>query len=566
MEIAYAYINALTGDSETVMDFRCLHDVDRGADGINIRGSLSQVYGQLSELNRNGYGIFVSIQQMDGVGRTLANVQHIRTHIVDMDEPLTSDANYNQAVNSPMPPHMAVQTSPGKYHLYWFTEAYSGNDFYKHQQRALRQLYDGDKSVIDASRVLRVPGFRHMKNPQQPFDVTCWGISQNQRYTFEQIQQNLSGVNVFDSIAVRKELGDPDLAAPSLDWLYFAMSLKSPEDLSYDEWMSFTAAYKQAGWSLGDEQSLLNNWLTWCQQYGDNDLQVNMKLWESIKDTEVGWNSIKRRTTVEAYMKYGPPQQHMKTDSPLTMEAAIEHKTNVDTSGEILAGPECAEWFKNCFFIESEGTIFTESARYMNSTKFNGTFGGKLFMITSEGKLSDDPWKAALRSTIWSVPRVDHVRFLPNEDECSVVLDEFNRKGLNCYKKPTIKREHGDVSLFLNHVSLVLPDPKDAKILLDYMAYCAKFPGHKVPWAPMIQSVPGVGKGVFSEIMKSALGGMYIHKPKASALGSSGSKFNSWMQYKLMIMVDEIKDPDSCLLYTSPSPRDGLLSRMPSSA
>ena len=26
------------------------------------------------------------------------------------------------------------------------------------------------------------------------------------------------------------------------------------------------------------------------------------------------------------------------------------------------------------------------------------------------------------------------------------------------------------------------------------------------------------------------------------------------------------KDPNSCLLYTSPSPRDGLLSRMPSSA
>ena len=30
-------------------------------------------------------------------------------------------------------------------------------------------------------------------------------------------------------------------------------------------------------------------------------------------------------------------------------------------------------------------------------------------------------------------------------------------------------------------------------------------------------------------------------------------------------MIHEI-DPSSCLLYTSPSPRDGLLSRMPSSA
>ena len=29
---------------------------------------------------------------------------------------------------------------------------------------------------------------------------------------------------------------------------------------------------------------------------------------------------------------------------------------------------------------------------------------------------------------------------------------------------------------------------------------------------------------------------------------------------------DIVKDLETCLLYTSPSPRDGLLSRMPSSA
>ena len=32
------------------------------------------------------------------------------------------------------------------------------------------------------------------------------------------------------------------------------------------------------------------------------------------------------------------------------------------------------------------------------------------------------------------------------------------------------------------------------------------------------------------------------------------------------VNADEAQEPVSCLLYTSPSPRDGLLSRMPSSA
>ena len=38
------------------------------------------------------------------------------------------------------------------------------------------------------------------------------------------------------------------------------------------------------------------------------------------------------------------------------------------------------------------------------------------------------------------------------------------------------------------------------------------------------------------------------------------SKLSTWQK------VQVARHPNSCLLYTSPSPRDGLLSRMPSSA
>ena len=38
------------------------------------------------------------------------------------------------------------------------------------------------------------------------------------------------------------------------------------------------------------------------------------------------------------------------------------------------------------------------------------------------------------------------------------------------------------------------------------------------------------------------------------------------MEYHMMKDVIKWQYPNACLLYTSPSPRDGLLSRMPSSA
>ena len=50
----------------------------------------------------------------------------------------------------------------------------------------------------------------------------------------------------------------------------------------------------------------------------------------------------------------------------------------------------------------------------------------------------------------------------------------------------------------------------------------------------------------------------------------SGSNLNSLILFGLVlatgIVVDDAIVVSDCLLYTSPSPRDGLLSRMPSSA
>ena len=44
------------------------------------------------------------------------------------------------------------------------------------------------------------------------------------------------------------------------------------------------------------------------------------------------------------------------------------------------------------------------------------------------------------------------------------------------------------------------------------------------------------------------------------------SGFDAVINFAAIVHRPEVKDQELCLLYTSPSPRDGLLSRMPSSA
>ena len=87
----------------------------------------------------------------------------------------------------------------------------------------------------------------------------------------------------------------------------------------------------------------------------------------------------------------------------------------------------------------------------------------------------------------------------------------------------------------------LLPVESDREILLDYLAHNVKFPGHKIFWAPLLQSAEGVGKNVFKQIMRHAMNKRYFYQPKAKQLNESGAKFNGWMERKLFFLVDEIR-------------------------
>ena len=544
-DLAQWYITVLTGHPDTVCDFRCIHDTNKAVAAHTMRGSIRELFPKLQEYNQGGWGIFVCINAMDGNGRELVNVQHIRTHVVDLDNTLTSAASYEQAIKTHPAPQMAVQSSPGKYHLYWLVQPYVGNEFYTMHQRKLAQIYDGDKSIIDPTRVLRVPGFYHLK--KEPFLTNCWLINNAPRWTSQDIADSLAHVNVINHIGLRTPLGDPEMAAPSLHWLRSALFLLNPNNLDRQEWLSITAAFKQAGWTLADEQTLLAAWEEWCAQYEKNDQGENLKMWHSIRETEVGWAAFLRRTPIKAYIDFGsnPPvmgqqQQPVAQSNNIPPMPSQQPQTPSDF-GEILSETDCKEWFKDCYFIARTGEIFSPRGRYMNSTQFNGFYGGKHFIITQQGKTTDEPWKAALRSTKYVIPKVDHIRFLPDRPLFEIIEDEMGRPGINTYIPIRIKEQPGDITRWLEHMKLMIPHDGDREIFIKYMAHCVKFPGEKIAWAPMLQSVEGTGKGMIYEIMKRSLGAMYVYTPKAQELVTSGSKFNAWMRGKLCIVVNEIK-------------------------
>jgi hypothetical protein len=550
---AAAWVAALTGldPAAAVLDWRCLHDTDKSLPGHAFRGTLPTCWQQMQTYQTLGFGVFANINEMDGNGRELHNVASIRTHAVDFDN-LSASQNFERAQQWQPGPSFGVNTSPGKYHAYWPVQPYRDNDRYTTLQRKLRQVFDGDKSIIDPTRVLRVPGTLHLKNPAAPHLVTCFALlGYGQRYAVETLEQALAHVVALDTTGVRHELGEPSLAAPSLQWLQTALDLSDPNQLDRGEWIALTCAVKQSGWTFG-EAVIRPMWDAWCARYDRNDIGENEKQWSSIRATELGWPSLVNRVPqLKPMLHFGGadrsgqvPQQPAEPGVPSAPPMPVPAPPSLDCSGEFLTSIEQKEWFKGCLYITSLGEIMTPANRFLGPGVFNAVYGGKKFIVDSDGKATDEAWKAATRSTQWRVPIVDHIRFLPDVPYGTQLADDMGRIGVNTYKPANIRRLVGDPGPFLYHMAMMFPDPNDLRVIYEYLAHNAKYPGHKIPWAPVIQSTEGAGKGVLKTIMGHVMGRSYTYFPNAHELAKSGAQFNGWMRNKLFILADEIKVDD----------------------
>lgn len=533
-ETAQFQVMLLTGSPETPMAFRAIHDTDRGADAVPFDGPLAQCWPTIEHWSSRGYGIFVVVSELDGQGRKLENVAAIRAQYVDLDSG-SVEANAQRAAQSTPAPWFAVASSPGRQHVYWpLSETYRDNDRFQTLQRKLAQEYGGDPQVIDATRVMRLGGTLNWKRGT-PHLVTIHALSgMRSPVTIEALEAAYAHVQVIEAGGgTRHDLGDPDLAAPSLDWLAHAMRLIDPNQLDRAEWISITCAVKQAGWTLADPDTLFNMWSEWCGRYTANDIAENFKQWHSIRNTQLGWKSLVARVpALRASMAFGK-------DGPVLPGAAQAVLQPLDLSNEVLTHTEQAEYFRGFVYVLADRKIHAPNGVVYGREAFNDKFGGKIYVLNSQGKTTDEAWRAATRGTQWQVEKVEQCRFMPDKAPGGIIVLPNGTRALNTYRPLPIDLVDGDATRFVRHVELIVGPGKDAELLFDWMAHAIKFPGVKIRWAPVVQSVEGIGKNVLWNVMKHGIGEPYCHKPNSQQLAKQ--QFNGWMRNKLFILADEIK-------------------------
>lgn len=143
-----------------------LHDSDETLRRTHGAREVSQA--EAERLNAEGYGVFWVPNRFEG-RRVQANLKEIRYWFAEIDSG-TKAEQLARLRKSPLIPSMVVESRRG-YHAFWKVRGQASPEHWKRIERGLVRVLKGDPKATDLLRLLRAPGFNHVKDPANPFLV-----------------------------------------------------------------------------------------------------------------------------------------------------------------------------------------------------------------------------------------------------------------------------------------------------------------------------------------------------------------------------------------------------------
>jgi hypothetical protein len=186
---AQRFIAHMSGSADALITLQTFDDSkgERGHLARILHGTIDQHVEELSRLQREGAGVYWMVNIGDGNGRCEENVTAVRCLFADLDgTPL-------EPIVNALKPHAIIESSPGRWHVYYLVADCPKHRF-KSLQSAIARRFGSDPSVCDLPRVMRMPGFSHMKG--DPFISQIIELNNRDAYFLAEIEFDLLGGDV----------------------------------------------------------------------------------------------------------------------------------------------------------------------------------------------------------------------------------------------------------------------------------------------------------------------------------------------------------------------------------
>lgn len=161
MNQSIQYLKKLDPQAERFL-FAC-YDYRKIEKAKQIYSTFDAAKAKLTEFNDSVFCVYVTVNETDGPIRKKENIKRARAIWVEDDE-----KRDGIRTDFPLEPSLIVESSPQKYHYYWFTSTQKLNEW-DDVMLTMVVEWGCDNKAKDRARVLRLPGFIHRKDTNKPF-------------------------------------------------------------------------------------------------------------------------------------------------------------------------------------------------------------------------------------------------------------------------------------------------------------------------------------------------------------------------------------------------------------
>lgn len=210
-------------------------------------------------------------------------------------------------------------------------------------------------------------------------------------------------------------------------------------------------------------------------------------------------------------------------------------------SGNFIEDGEIPEWCKDWVYVNSHAAFASLGSLKLFKTESFNIKNGKYVPDSGNGSKQSAARFVADKGFISTV---DAMAYLPNCKDSICQIEDF--KVLNSFNSKTVPEaasEYTDegleaIELVKKHIKFICSTDKHADIFTQWLAHCVQFPGKQILWSPVIQSIQGVGKSFFGELLRSCLGDRNVGTVSPTQVVSD---FNGWATNVSVNVLEELR-------------------------
>lgn len=516
-------------------NFRTFDDVEIEIDGKFEKrkdGRLAKKYDGglkaniegLREFNSKGAGVYVVVNQG---GQSKDEIKKVRAVFADTDgaplEPLLI-----------LKPHMVIQSSPNKWHVYWLVNDDFSLESFKPIQKAIANKFGTDESVNDLPRVMRLAGFNH--NKRTPFPVSIIELNKElSRYSSTEIieglgldleadkkaKSNLASVaklgNALSTSPMRSAEPYPFTNENAVRFLN-AAKIAHPNIISegeFTEW-GFTCANLVTldGWPESEVKRIFDEV---CYLTHDAKTDKNDEKWESYKQQSLNYQG-----------------------TPLRI-SSLFHEARKNGWGEEVVSDALTAAQTKFALISLGGKVGIIDKQELDVTNSDGTAARLVVMSRMDGGLLLQRFLAK------EYPQVDLgkmlAEFTRSKDTTLFNGVEFNPRNtspnvLNLWVGATVTPKNGKCPLIHSLLLDVLCGGRQSEYqyLIKYLAHALQCPWEKPGVMVVLLGGQGIGKGTLAKILQKMWSATFLQTNRIKQVVGD---FNGSLERAYIVFLDE---------------------------